>query len=66
MEKTENTQEQVNKVLGSKSNINVMTKVYIKSVAVRPEHLEYIDSKRGEKSKARFLDEMIEFYKLNN
>lgn len=38
-------------------------RIYIKSVAIKIEHLKFLDVIRGKKSKAGKLDEIIEFYK---
>ncbi len=45
---------------------NWETSEYTTSIGIKPAKKNFIDKIRGKKSKAGKLDEIIEFYKLNN
>lgn len=49
-----------------KINEFIRERLYTKSIAIKPQRLEWLKLIKGKKSIAGKLDEILEFYKLNN
>jgi hypothetical protein len=45
---------------------NNYKRIYVKVIGVKKEHYDFVINTKGKKSIAGKLDEIIEFYKINN